>query len=146
MALSLEADAGEKETRMKFETNDWDTMIDELTRAGPAADIEKARAEVPPGERVCVTYCAGCYFHRKTCVWPGKIIPQGHTQPGVDYYSSHRLSFLDFEKEPPDSETCRLCYEWRMYPDCQKHFGYAWWRTCSQDCSCEHHKGEVWIG
>jgi len=51
----------------------------------------------------------------------------------------------EWSQEPPDDGTCRECYEWRRYPEGQRHFGMTWWRVCGQDCGCAHHANELWL-
>jgi len=46
----------------------------------------------------------------------------------------------------PEDGICRLCYQWRRYPVGQRHFGFTWFRVCSESCVCEHHGSDVWIG
>ncbi len=48
-------------------------------------------------------------------------------------------------KKPTKDLPCQICYEWRRFPKGQRHFGYAWWRICSKECTCSHHKEEVWM-
>ena len=57
---------------------------------------------------------------------------------------TYRASDYVWTPTPPDAQ-CGLCYEWRRYPEGQRHFGFAWWRICdSMSCSCAHHTDETW--
>lgn len=59
----------------------------------------------------------------------------------------------DPQPDPADS-TCRACYEWRLFPKGQEHFGYSWWLICDihgghNRLPCphpmgDHHDTEVW--
>lgn len=51
--------------------------------------------------------------------------------------------------EPPQDVECLKCYEWRPYPQGQKHFGWSFWlthRLARCPYSCEHHATEMWEG
>lgn len=67
----------------------------------------------------------------------------------VDGEPSYDPTKYRWNVEPdPSDEQCRKCYAWRRFPIGQRHFGFAWWRTCSNrgDCPCEHHRDEFWVG
>ena len=61
-------------------------------------------------------------------------------------YGVYDASQYIWHKDPPSDHTlCSRCYAWRRYPPGQRHFGYAGWRVCANDCTCAHHRDEIWI-
>ena len=55
--------------------------------------------------------------------------------------SQYNWMAVPADADPP----CLKCYKWGRFPPGQRHLGYIWQRICQHDCSCEHHKVEVWM-
>lgn len=63
----------------------------------------------------------------------------GFAALGVEYDAE----LYEWSQVPP-FPMCGQCFEWRRYPAGQRHFGLAWWKICSWQCSHEHHADEEW--
>lgn len=117
------------------------TSIRMTAAAEYKAEIDRARSE-HAGARDQATWCPTCLK-----AWPGHVQPPEHKpHDEVHPFYEHYYSWLDFTPEPPADGVCRQCAEWRAFPPGQEHFGVGWFATCDiMECSCEHHKTEMWF-
>jgi hypothetical protein len=102
--------------------------------------------ELPAGEPDTARWwCTSCGLPDAPVA--GKLNPEAPCpRCGSPWRWHGRLADRDGTAEgPPDGGTCLSCYDWRRYPGGQRHFGWAWWRTCAHGCPCAHHADEVWL-